>query len=282
MRCLFVGIGMLLLVCIFTGCAGTPEIIAHRGASYNAPENTLAAIDLAWEEKSDAAEFDVYITADEKVILHHDHTTQRITGENYVIQQTDSSVLRTLDVGIWKGSEFEGEIMPFLSEALDAIPRGKRAFIDVKSGPPIVEPMKNDIEASHLKRSQVVIIGFDHHTMEVAKRAMPDIEVYWLVGSQRDESGNFISHDPILLDIIDESGLDALNVHFGGVTPEFMELVKERGQSLYVWTVNNPDEAVRLAGLGVDGITTDKPAEIRAAIQEAYPWRSFFNRFRFR
>jgi len=116
--------------------------------------------------------------------------------------------------------------------------------------------------------------------MEVAKRAMPDIEVYWLVGSERDEDGEFKSHDPLLLDIVDESGLDALNVHFGGVTEEFMKHVQKKEQPLYVWTVNDPDEAVRLAGLGVDGITTDKPQEIRKAIKEAYPRRHFFSRMK--
>src|SRR5439155_19827959 len=101
------------------------EIIAHRGASWDAPENTVAAINLAWKQKADASEFDVFLSKDGKIIVIHDKDTKRVAGvDKQVIDQTFDE-LRQLDVGKWKGPNFAGEKIPTLAEMLATVPKGK-------------------------------------------------------------------------------------------------------------------------------------------------------------
>ena len=99
------------------------EIIAHRGASYIAPENTVASTILAWQKGADAVEIDVYLSSDDQVVVIHDSTTNRTTGgtNDLVVSNTTSTVLRSLDVGSWRGSKYAGAKIPFLHEIIDAV-----------------------------------------------------------------------------------------------------------------------------------------------------------------
>ena len=102
------------------------EIVAHRGASYDAPENTVAAIKLAWEQKADAAEFDVFLSKDGKIVVMHDKDTKRIAGVDRKVVDQTLAELRKLDVGRWKDAKFAGEKMPTLDEMLATVPEGKQ------------------------------------------------------------------------------------------------------------------------------------------------------------
>jgi len=101
------------------------EIVAHRGASFDAPENTVAAIKLAWEQKADASEFDVYLSKDGKIVVIHDATTKRTAGDDMKVALTNLDELRKLDVGKWKNAKFAGEKIPTLEEMLATVPSGK-------------------------------------------------------------------------------------------------------------------------------------------------------------
>ena len=118
----------------FSGCGDTPsvEIIAHRGASHIAPENTVVSANAAWENGADAVEVDIYLSADGKIMVIHDSTTKRTTGSDYKVGETDSGILRSLDAGSWKGTEFAGEKIPFLEEIIETVPRGKRLYVEIK------------------------------------------------------------------------------------------------------------------------------------------------------
>ena len=265
--------GRGLLVCLLAvgGCAGVGErgveIIAHRGASYLAPENTVAAAEVAWEVGADAVEVDVYLSADGRMVVIHDRNTKRTSGVDLAVAKTDAAVLRSLDVGRFKGEEFAGEKIPFLREILATVPPGKRLFVEIECGPEIVEPLREAIEASG-RQEQVVIICFDLEVAAEAKRAMPGREVYWLVGARKDpETGEALEHDAGNVRIAAERGLDGLDVHFAGVTEGFMEAVRGAGQRLYVWTVDDAQEARRLAALGVAGITTNRPGWMREQLR---------------
>ena len=114
-----------------------PEIVGHRGESYDAPENTMASFNLAWERNDDVVETDVHLTKDKKLIISHDYDTFRVTGGprhggiKKVIVDTPADELRKLDVGKWKSPAYAGQKMPFLDELLATIPDkpGKRVFI---------------------------------------------------------------------------------------------------------------------------------------------------------
>src|SRR5687767_15370020 len=122
---------LLLLVIAHASTAHCLEIIAHRGASYDAPENTMAAFRLGWEQQADANELDIYLTKDGKIILLHDKAIKRTTGVEGRPEELTLEELRKLDAGSWKGPKWAGEKLPLLDEVLATIPAGKRVFIEI-------------------------------------------------------------------------------------------------------------------------------------------------------
>ena len=110
------------------------EIIAHRGASGEAPENTLAAFRRAFAQGADGIEGDFRLTRDGEIVCLHDATTGRTAGADLVVADTDLARLRALDVGAWKGPQWAGERIPTLAEVLGLVPAGKRLYIELKSG----------------------------------------------------------------------------------------------------------------------------------------------------
>ena len=99
-----------------------PIILGHRGASAEAPENTLAAFRLAVEQGADGVELDVWRCGSGEVVVHHDPDTARTGGVARLVSSTPWAELRRLDVGSWKGERFAGERIPLLAEVLDALP----------------------------------------------------------------------------------------------------------------------------------------------------------------
>lgn len=248
------------------GCASRIEIIAHRGASHLAPENTVAAAKLAWERQADAVEVDVHLSQDGRIVVIHDGTTERTAGEDLEVAGTSAERLRQLDVGSFKAEAYAGERIPLLEEIIETVPEGKRLFVEIKCGPAILSRLENAIEASG-KRERIVIIAFDVETIKAAKRLLPDLPAYWLVGTEKDEETEaWVPHGPALVAEAASSGLDGLNVHWAGVTADFAERVRAADLDLYVWTVDDPAAARRLARLGVTGITTNRPGRLRSKL----------------
>jgi glycerophosphoryl diester phosphodiesterase len=229
------------------------KIIAHRGASRLAPENTLASVQLAWRLGADAVEVDVHLTQDGRIVAIHDPTTDRTAGTHLEVATTHSARLRRLDVGSHKRPEFAGATIPFLEEVLDTIPPGRHLFVEIKCGPEIL-PRLEEVLTRSGKRSQIVLIGFDLGVMRAAKRRLPDVPAYWL----RDKR-LWTPHSLSLVKKAKACGIDGLDVHWSGVTRRFAAAVRNAGLKLYIWTVDHPAQARRLAALGVDGITTNRP-----------------------
>jgi glycerophosphoryl diester phosphodiesterase len=261
------GLGMLMVgLLAVTGCSSQVEIIAHRGASYLAPENTVASAELAWAKQADAVEVDVYLSQDGKIVVIHDKTTKRTGGEEFEVAKTTSGRLRQLDVGSFKDAAYKGERIPLLDEIIATVPPKRRLFVEIKCGADVLAPLEKAFDASG-KRDQMVIIAFNLDTTKAAKKQMPDIPVYWLVGTGKDkETEEWIPHSASLIDELAGTKVDGLNVHWAGVTQEFTKAVHKAGLGLYVWTVDDADEAARLAECGVDGITTDRPGWLRGQL----------------
>ena len=238
------------------------EIIGHRGAMWDAPENTIASFKMGWEQNSDIVECDVHLTADGRIVTIHDDSTLRTSGIDLKVSETDSEVLRQLDVGRFKGPQFEGQRIPFLEEALETMPPHGRFFIEIKCGSEIVQPLKRLIETSG-KAHQVAIIGFDLDVIAEFKRTMPDVPVYWLRSTPRDESGIPRPYDTSLIEQAKSKGIDGLNLHYAGLTEPVAKSILDAGLKLYVWVINEPEEARRLIGMGIHGFGTDRPGWIR-------------------
>ena len=233
--------------------ANRVEIIAHRGASSAAPENTLASVALAWQMGADAVEVDVHLSKDNRIVAIHDPSTARTSGTDLEVASTTAASLRRLDVGSHKHRRFAGERIPFLQEVMDIVPPGRRLFVEIKCGPDILSALEDVIGHSG-KRDQVVIIGFDLDTVRAAKKILPDVPVYWLC-----DTAFWRPLDRRLVEQARLSGIDGLDVRWFGITRRFVSAVRAAGLDLYAWTVNSPLDAVRLRRLGVDGITTNRP-----------------------
>lgn len=236
------------------------EVVAHRGASYLAPENTLASLQLAWQQKTDAVEIDVYLTADKQIVLSHDANTKRCGGVDMDIAKSNAEELQTLDVGKWKGPEFEGEKMPLLLDALKTIPRGKRMFVEIKCGPEIVPYFLDRFRKSHKSHRQVAVISFNAQVIEAVKKEYPKMMAYWLAVPDKTNKLQLLeTAKAVSADGLDLGVTDALD-------HDYVQQIKSEGLGMYVWTVDDPKTGKRLADMGVDGITTNKPAEMLKAL----------------
>ena len=259
MRCCLVWCISLFLGSITIAAEPTSvEIIGHRGASWDAPENTVSALKLAWEQEADSAEFDVYLTRDGKIVACHDKDLKRTAGVDLVIADTSLAELRKLDVGTWKNAKYAGERIPTLEEMLATIPAGKKVYIEVKCGPEIVPELDRVLRATQLKPTQTPVICFNAAVVAAVKQLRPERPAYWLVSLKEETTVESLIEKAreIRADGLDLSGTARLN-------QELAEKIRAAGLGLVAWTVNDPVVARRLVKIGVQGITTDRPGWLR-------------------
>ncbi len=254
----------LLAAALLTGLCQTQasavEIIAHRGASHDAPENTVAAFKLAWEQGADGAECDLYLTKDNKIVGFHDKTLKRTAGIDKPISDFTLEELRKLEVGSWKNEAFRGEKIPTFEELMAAVPQGKKVYIEVKCGPEIVPELLRQLGTFSHPPENTPVICFNAKVIAAVKKARPDLPAYFLHDPKKVTAEEVIA-------IAREIQADGLDLR---ATPEldkaYADKVLAAGFRLDVWTVNKPEEAQRVVQLGVKGITTDRPAFLREAL----------------
>jgi glycerophosphoryl diester phosphodiesterase len=255
------------LLCLAAHLHAT-EIVAHRGSSARAPENTVSSFNLAWQEGTDACELDLYLTADGKIAVLHDKDTKRTTGTPGLVAQITLDAIQKLDAGRWKNPKYEGERIPSLGEALATLPNtpGKRFFLEIKSGPEVVPELAKQLQAWKPRAMQLCIIAFDRKVAQEAKKALPWLKVYRL-SSEKTRDKQPVDLGALIRDT-KADGLDGLDLSLQCPwTEELVKAAKSAGLELYVWTVDAPVDIKRLADLGVDGITTNDPVAARRALQ---------------
>jgi glycerophosphoryl diester phosphodiesterase len=240
------------------------EIIAHRGASSEAPENTLAAVELAWVQGADAVEVDVQLSKDGQLVVFHDADTRRTAGSARKVCEQTLSELRLLDSGGWKATRWASEKIPTLEEVLGTIPTGKRLFVEIKCGPSGLANLAKSLRRRASPPNQVVLIGFCLETMKLAKKLFPQLEVGWVAEFKRDWRGAWTPKAQQLVVQAKAADLDALDLSARGPwTPRLGKQVHEAGLKLYVWTVDSVAKARQVIDGGVDGITTNRPGWLR-------------------
>ena len=248
-----------------------PAIIAHRGASHAAPENTLAAMELAWQEGADGVEGDFHLTRDGEVVCIHDDDTRRTTGVRKLVRESTWAELRVLDAGAWKSPDFRGEKIPRLAEMLDRLPAGKRLFIEVKSGPATVAPVKALLDARRdkLDRQAIFIISFDARVVAEARRLLPDVQAHLV--SSLDDFGDAAEMRK-LDETLSRSGATGLQFQFRrAIGKAWLEGLQDRGLLTDCWVVNDAGQAARMAAMGVAFITTDRPGPLREELEALAP-----------
>lgn len=259
------------LLALTLGLAAPPavEIVGHRGASYDAPENTVASVKLAWDQKADAAEFDVYLSKDGKIVVLHDRNLKRTAGIDKNVTDLTADELTKMEVGRWKGDRFAGERLPMLEDVLATVPAGKRVFIEVKCGPEIVPELDRVLKSTQLKPKQTAIISFNADVVAASKTARPDLKAYWIVSiaPKKNQPAPTAAELIAKAKAIHADGLD-LSATPAVLTADFAKAVKAAKLELLVWTVNDVELARKMVAIGVEGITTDRPQWLRARLAD--------------
>ncbi|MBS0205045.1 MAG: glycerophosphodiester phosphodiesterase [Planctomycetes bacterium] len=247
------------------------EIIGHRGASYDAPENTLESFQLGWQQHADAVELDIMISSDGRIVVIHDKDTKRLAGVDRLVADQSFEELRKLDVGRWKDPRWEGTRIPRFKDVLASIPAGKRLFIEIKCGSEVLPELKRELAEAKRPAAQTALIGFSARTMADAKRAFPDLEVYWIVDIKPNpKTGKKSPSVEELIQGAKETGVDGLDLSaHETIDRPYATKIREAGLKLAVWTVNDPKLARQMIAAGVQGITTDRPGWMREQLKKS-------------
>lgn len=260
---------LLLLLLGFAAKTSAVDIIAHRGASHDAPENTLASFKLGWQQRADACELDIWLSKDGKLVVSHDADTKRTTGVAKKIPESTLAELRALDAGFWKDPNWKGEKLPTLDEVLALIPDGKRLVIEIKCGVECLPELERVLKASGKPAAQLVIISFHHDVCAESKKLFPKIPVLFLASFKQDKNTGKWSPTPdALIAKAKSAGLDGINLSYKGpLDAAFVKQTHAAGLKFYVWTVDDAAVAKQLLAAGADGITTNRPEWLREQLR---------------
>lgn len=280
--------------------ATVPTIIAHRGASGHAPENTLAAFRLAADSGADFFEVDCHLTKDGKVVVCHDGDLEKTAGAKVNLADITLAEAQQHDVGSWFSADFAPERIPTLSQALDVATDSCGVYVEIKSqagdgeasaalvrasaGEVTLTPALRDklmtlastfdtrsveltraciadIRAKGMER-RVVIQSFSPLQCFIARVDAPDIRTELLLSDDKENPAHYdlVAAFGLLI------GVEGVNVSKGSLTPERLARLHEAGKTVAVYTVNEVPDMRHFAVLGVNAIITDHPRECRAAL----------------
>ena len=248
-------------------------IIAHRGASADAPENTLAAMREAWAQRADGVEGDFRLTSDNEIVCVHDLDTERTGGQKLMISGSTLKALRSLEYGGWKAARFKGEPMATFAQWAAAAPADRVLVIEIKSGPELLPFLKAEIERLQLDPTRLWIIAFDAAVIAKSKELLPSVRAHWLASYRRDRgTGRWSPTAAEVLEVLKACGADGFGTENNRevVDGDFIAELKAGGmKEFHVWTVDSPQDARAYAELGAMGITTNRPALLRSTIIDA-------------
>ncbi|MDD4442550.1 MAG: glycerophosphodiester phosphodiesterase, partial [Kiritimatiellae bacterium] len=248
------------------------RFISHRGESYDAPENTMAAFQLAVDRQTAGFECDVYLTADNEIVCIHDATTTRTTDGSLTVAASTLAQLKALDAGSWKGAQFAGERIPTLSEALALARDGMEIYVEIKCGTEIL-PRLIQVMAAEPKATpaRVVFISFSSAVISAVRQQFPAYRAYWLT-SVSDSGGAPSPSAASAIATMQANGATGLDAYAHAlVDAAYVQAVKNAGYSFHVWTVNDIARAAALSAIGVETITTDRGGYLATALNEPAP-----------
>ena len=237
-----------------------PWIIAHRGASGHAPENTLAAFKRAVELGAGFIETDLHLTRDARFVAIHDSTLERTTNGHGSVQDHTLAELRKVDAGLWYDRTYTGERIPTLEEILDFSREHDVVFyLELKYG--AAWGMNSTLVAalrSAESAARTIVISFDPSALAAIRRIDPSIMIGLLVEEANPDSVK------TALDV----GARQLCPRSSVVTSELVKQAHHADLHLATWTVNLPEQMRSVTDLGVDGIMTDFPDRLRAVTED--------------
>ncbi len=223
------------------------EIVAHRGASGSAPENTMSAVKQAISTGAHWVEIDVQRTADDQIIVVHDRDLVRIGNVSLVVSQTPYAQLAQIDVGSWFHPRFSDQRIPTLEAVLEQCKGKIKVNIELKYyawDPHLASRVIAIVENAHMQ-NEIVVMSLKPKAVEQVKRERPDWQVGLLAAAA-------------LTDLASVEA-DFLAVHSKMVNPGFVRRIHRSGKTIQVWTVNDTIGMTKMFGMGVDALITDEP-----------------------
>jgi glycerophosphoryl diester phosphodiesterase len=255
---------------------GGPLIIGHRGASAHAPENTLAAFELALRGGADGLEFDVRLARDGVPVCIHDATLRRTALREGAVESLDSAALSALDAGTWFNlrrpasarDEYAAERVPTLAQVFERLGgRARVLYVEMKCdtaahAAPLARAVVG-LTRAHGLGGRVVVKSFAHALVAEAKRLAPEIRAAALF--DRNWSRPLVSPRKIIEEAA-RCGADEISLHRSLLRRATVEEARRRGFACVVWTADTPFWLRRALSLGLRAVITNRPAEMRAAL----------------
>ncbi|WP_232496602.1 glycerophosphodiester phosphodiesterase [Agromyces humatus] len=240
-------------------------IVGHRGDRAEAPENTMASLELAMDDLA-YVETDVQLSRDGVPVLFHDTTLERITGDRRTVGELDVTELRRLDAGAWYDRDHAGERIPTLDEFLAALAdrESARALVELKADwrPDEVRTVLHLIER-HGLRQRVVLQSFSLETLFAVQRVSPTTPRILLIRE--------LPADPVPM--AERLGVIGFGTTAASVSaePGALEALHEVGVAVLCYTLNSHERWQEVSALGVDGIITDQPSDLDAWLAATAP-----------
>ncbi|MDT8340515.1 MAG: glycerophosphodiester phosphodiesterase family protein [Longimicrobiales bacterium] len=235
------------------------EIIAHRGFSARAPENTLAAIRAALDAGADAVEWDMHAAACGTPVLIHDPTLERTTDGTGTVVEHTAEALRALDAGGWFHPDFAGEPVPTFAEALALTePAGVTVYAEVKGcrDPGDLDRMARTVRQAGMA-SRTVFISLDFGLVDHLARVAPEARVGYVVDRRERMDDALARARPL-----GQRGVVDPDRRFVLREPDLVGRIRSQGNDVAVWTVDDPDEAEALVRAGVRRLTTNRVTDL--------------------
>jgi glycerophosphoryl diester phosphodiesterase len=232
------------------------SIIAHRGAAGKAPENTLAAIRQAIEDKTDWVEIDVQESADGEVVVIHDSDFMKLAGNETTVWDATLLQMGDIDIGSWFDPSFSGERVPRLKEVLETARGNAGVVIELKyygHDKNLEQRVVNIVEEAGMV-DETAVMSLKYDAVRKIRALRPD----WKIGLLSATAiGDLTSLDA-----------DFLAVAVGMASRGFIQRAQAVGKQVFVWTVNDPVSMSRMMSMGVDGIITDEPEMARQVLAD--------------
>ncbi|MDQ3629402.1 MAG: glycerophosphodiester phosphodiesterase [Actinomycetota bacterium] len=252
--------------------APSPDVVdvAHRGSSGSAPENTVAAVELAVDQQASFVEVDVQRSADDELVIVHDTTLARTTDAEQVFPDRAPwnvgaftlAELEQLDAGSWYAPEFADEPIPTLADVIDSMGRKSGLLLELKSPElypgieaQVVDELSSDAGwlRKALKSEQLVVQSFDHASMKTFDSLAPQIPTGLLFG-----------YRPTTPELVAASSwAEQINPSYRVTDQALVEEVQASGMTISVYTLNTGRLMREFIALDVDGIITDYPVVLR-------------------
>lgn len=248
-------------------------LIAHRGDSAHAPENTLSSFRSAKSKGAQCVEFDVMLTKDGEAIVFHDEEVDRTTNGHGRVEELDLEYIRSLDAGEWFSQEFKNERVPTLVEVIKLLveldldanielkPSGNSAMQTTLT---VIDQIKEHWPAD---KKPPLISSFNSQCINLAHQFAPEYPRALLVSEWSND----------YIDLAREYGCVGINLNYQDLlSAEIVQTIKQAGFFTYAYTVNSVDLAKELDALGVDGIFSDNPLLMKECILFAAAGRHVF------